>query len=218
MLKITNKINVHTNILYKQINKHISFKKVEINESNYYQTLGVSIDSDYDEIKQAYYKYAKKYHPDINPSPEALEKFKIIKKAYEVLGDPNLRITYDIENRFCEEGSNRRQYDEKYTNKYGKRIFRGPRTVKNFYYDKWSNFKAPKWSNLNTGHDIKSEYIFRDSSDNMDMPYKFNKIQKILIKNRIIIYFILVFSLDLFLFFDNWYLYQNYKMLRSLFK
>ncbi|MDL2211628.1 molecular chaperone DnaJ [Erysipelotrichaceae bacterium OttesenSCG-928-M19] len=62
---------------------------------DYYEVLGVSKNADASEIKKAYRKQAKKYHPDANDSPDAEEKFKEIQEAYEVLGDPNKKATYD---------------------------------------------------------------------------------------------------------------------------
>jgi|GEM_PF-2114747 len=61
----------------------------------YYSILEVSRDSTYEEIRKAYRNLAKKYHPDVNSNPEALEKFKKINAAFEVLGDPIVRASYD---------------------------------------------------------------------------------------------------------------------------
>ena len=62
---------------------------------DYYATLGVSRDSSSEEIQKAYRKLARKYHPDVNPSPEAESRFKEITESYEVLKDKEKRQTYD---------------------------------------------------------------------------------------------------------------------------
>ncbi len=60
-----------------------------------YQTLGVGENATQSEIKKAYRTLAKQYHPDINKTPEAEEKFKEINGAYEVLGDEEKKRQYD---------------------------------------------------------------------------------------------------------------------------
>ena len=62
---------------------------------DYYEVLGISKDASETEIKKAYRKMAKKYHPDINKEPGAEDKFKEVNEAYEVLSDPQKKATYD---------------------------------------------------------------------------------------------------------------------------
>jgi curved DNA-binding protein len=74
---------------------------------DYYATLGVAKSATEKEIKQAFRKLARKFHPDVNPGDKASEsKFKDINEAYEVLGDPEKRKKYD------ELGANWRMYEQ----------------------------------------------------------------------------------------------------------
>ena len=62
---------------------------------DYYEVLGVSKDADEKEIKSAFRKLAKKYHPDVSKEPDAAEKFKEAQEAYAVLSDEQKRKQYD---------------------------------------------------------------------------------------------------------------------------
>jgi curved DNA-binding protein len=74
---------------------------------DYYATLGVSKTASAKEVKQAFRKMARKYHPDVNPGDKTAEaKFKEVNEAYEVVGDPEKRKKYD------ELGSNWKMYEQ----------------------------------------------------------------------------------------------------------
>ena len=65
-------------------------------KKNYYETLGIKKDAKPDEIKKAYRKLARKYHPDVNPNDKASEdKFKEVQEAYDVLSDEKKRKVFD---------------------------------------------------------------------------------------------------------------------------
>jgi molecular chaperone DnaJ len=68
---------------------------------DYYEMLGVARDADKEELKRAYRRLARKYHPDVNKEPGAEDRFKEINRAYEVLSEPETRARYD---RFGEAG------------------------------------------------------------------------------------------------------------------
>src|ERR1044072_3821392 len=63
--------------------------------ADYYKTLGVDKKASQEDIKKAYRKLARQYHPDTNKDPGAEERFKAISEAYDTLGDPDKRKKYD---------------------------------------------------------------------------------------------------------------------------
>ncbi len=65
----------------------------------YYQIMGLSEDVSQDEVRCAYHKLAHKYHPDVSKDPQAEAKFKELRKAYQILIDPQKRAKYDIQGK-----------------------------------------------------------------------------------------------------------------------
>ncbi|MDE6138491.1 MAG: DnaJ domain-containing protein, partial [Candidatus Gastranaerophilales bacterium] len=81
--------------------------------------LEVSVDSSTAQIKTAYRKLARKYHPDINKTPDAIERFKKITQAYETLSNPKTREQYNILNGIFKPEKNKtssQQAEEEYKN------------------------------------------------------------------------------------------------------
>lgn len=110
---------------------------------NYYDILGVSPNASLDEIKKAYRRLAKKYHPDINPQTE--EKFKAINLAYETLSDETKRAVYDFDLR---KKSGTSSYTKSSSSSYSSR--------NNYKYSDYSsasnNNKNYTYNNANAGY------------------------------------------------------------------
>src|SRR5579885_1527506 len=72
-------------------------------KDDFYQTLGVNRKASADEIRKAYKRLARKYHPDVNPGDKsAEERFKRISEAYDVLSDAKKRQMYDRQGYYSE--------------------------------------------------------------------------------------------------------------------
>lgn len=70
-------------------------RNIRKSSTNYYDILDVPVKATQKQIKDSYYSLSKKFHPDVNSSPEAIAKFQEISQAYEVLGTPSTRRMYD---------------------------------------------------------------------------------------------------------------------------
>lgn len=90
-------------------------------ELNYYSILGISINASSDDIKRAYRRLAKQFHPDLNPGKEASLMLNHIQQAYDTLSNEHLRIVYDMK---LKQAATTKQ------------------TEKNFHYDFKSNFPS----------------------------------------------------------------------------
>ena len=69
-------------------------------QSDYYAVMGLNAKSTQDEIKKRYRELARRYHPDVNHSPDAAQKIKAINEAYHVLGDAERRAEFDASRVF----------------------------------------------------------------------------------------------------------------------
>src|SRR5699024_2385537 len=87
----------------------VSGSDQQVAKRDYYDILGLDKNASKDDIKKAYRKLARKYHPDVSKEPNAAEKFKEVKEAYEVLSDEQKRAQYDC---FGHAGTQRSQWLE----------------------------------------------------------------------------------------------------------
>ncbi|MDE2591249.1 MAG: molecular chaperone DnaJ [Actinomycetales bacterium] len=96
--------------------------------SDHYEVLGVSKDASEEQIKKAYRKLARELHPDVNPAPEAQERFKLVTHAYEVLSDAEARRNYDMGGQDPFGGMGNFGFGDIFDTFFGGGASRGPRS------------------------------------------------------------------------------------------
>ncbi len=96
-----------------------------MNYKDYYAVLGVPKNAPEKDIKSAYRKLARKWHPDANPTnpKEAEERFKEISEAYEVLGDPEKRKKYDVLGSDWQRAARQAEQQRRYRTRYNEHDF-----------------------------------------------------------------------------------------------
>lgn len=77
------------------VTHHINQRHFQDRQINYYDVLGVKRHADIKEVKIAYFKMAKRFHPDFNKTLDSKQMFELIAEAYEVLSDEDRRAEYD---------------------------------------------------------------------------------------------------------------------------
>lgn len=178
-----------------------------------YKILEIKPSASQDEIKQAYYKLAKQFHPDFNPLETGADQFRRVQKAYEVLSNPQSRQTYDIENRFNEDLSDDIK-DKVYAQKLGKKNYYMTRQMKDFYHTQWTDFKKPKWYHPYNGLDVRSQYLYRKKNDERAWflpPYVDIAIEWCEI-NRLYIYFLMFISADFYRLYKKYWANEREKL------
>ncbi|GGI26486.1 DnaJ C-terminal domain-containing protein [Pedobacter mendelii] len=132
---------------------------------DYYQLLGITKAATAAEVKTAYRKFARKYHPDLNPdNKEAEQKFKAINEANEVLSDPEKRKKYD---KYGKDWKNAEQF-EKAGQQQQQQSYGGQNAKQSFGADDFSEFFESMYGAGNRGRQTK----FRGQDLNAEVKLK----------------------------------------------
>ncbi|WP_367890463.1 DnaJ domain-containing protein [Pedobacter mucosus] len=118
---------------------------------DYYQLLGITKAATATEVKTAYRKFARKYHPDLNPdNKEAEQKFKAINEANEVLSDPEKRKKYD---KYGNDWKNAEQFEK--AGQHQQQTHQGQNAGQSFGTDDFSEFFESMYGAGNRGRQTK---------------------------------------------------------------
>jgi len=118
---------------------------------DYYQTLGVQRTASEKEIKSAYRRLARQYHPDINKDPKATDRFKLINEAYEVLSDQKKRTKYDRMGADWERIEREQEFARQYQSQPGGQAAGGFGDFSDFFNTFFSGEGGGRFSGFDTG-------------------------------------------------------------------
>ena len=117
---------------------------------DYYQTLGVARTASEKEIKSAYRRLARQFHPDINKDPKATERFKLINEAYEVLSDQKKRSKYDQLGADWERIEREQEFGRQYQSQPGRQASGGFGEFSDFFNTYFSG-EGGRFAGFDTG-------------------------------------------------------------------
>ncbi len=149
-----------------------------MNYIDYYKVLGISKNATESDIKKAYRKLARKYHPDLNPNDKTAEKkFKEINEANEVLGNPENRKKFDKYGKdwqHAEEFEKARQQQSKY-----QQTHRNQKTYSNFNEADYSDFFASMFGGGNSGYSQRNSSVkFKGQDYNAELQLNLTDVAK----------------------------------------
>lgn len=147
---------------------------------SHYDVLGVHKNCSQAQIKEAYFKLSKLYHPDKNESVEAVEKFRDINAAYEILKNTKLRKLYDRDETMSYETARDSETKQSHTYRtfYSSRTKR--QTASHYDYDEWENAHYGEQFRRRQGAKVRWEDIVQRKEEMIRRKKEFNKIMYVL--------------------------------------
>ena len=136
---------------------HSTARRDQASQKDYYKVLNIEKNSTRKNIKHAYYKLSKQYHPDVNHQPDAEAKFKEIQEAYHVLGDNIRKNAYDISINEAENNYDRRSPGYK-PNAGENRRARNPTDFNEYYKTQYGDRSRPNRTYSNYGPSVGSTF------------------------------------------------------------